>query len=104
LGYFKPLMSILLPRFFRSAFRNDPIASFLMTMGAADVALGGVSGHGGLLILGVIVFGGALGLKWTQSQRRTQEFVEQTAQHYLPSESSQSELPMLSINKKRPPT
>ncbi|MGB8698602.1 MAG: hypothetical protein WCD18_04230 [Thermosynechococcaceae cyanobacterium] len=92
-----------MPRFLRSAYRSDPIASFLMTMGAADVALGGASSHGGLLVLGIVLFGGALGLKWIQSQRRSQAFSEQTVQHYLPPQSSQSELPMLSINKKRPP-
>jgi hypothetical protein len=96
-------MSILLPRFFRSAYRREPIASFLMTMGAVDVALGGVSSHGGLLVLGIIILGGALGVKWIQSQRRTDRFAEPVVQHYLPPQSSQSELPMLSIKKKGPP-
>jgi hypothetical protein len=95
---------MLLPRFLRSSYRRDPIPSFLMTMGAADVALGGVSSHGGLLVLGVLVFGGALGLKWLQSLRRSDIVAESLAtQHYLPSQSSQAELPMLSITKKRPP-
>jgi hypothetical protein len=94
---------MLLPRFLRSSYRRDPIPSFLMTMGAAEVALGGVSSHGGLLILGVVMFGGALGLKWLQSLRRIDTISEPTVQHYLPSQSSQAELPMLSINKKRPP-
>jgi hypothetical protein len=96
---------MLLPRFLRSTYRRDPIPSFLMTMGAADVALGGVSGHGGLLILGVVMFGGALGLKWLQSLRRIDSIISEPAvKHYLPSKSSQAELPMLSINKKKPPT
>jgi hypothetical protein len=94
---------MLLPRFLRSTYRRDPIPSFLMTMGAAEVALGGVSSHSGLLILGVVMFGGALGLKWLQSLRRIDIISEQTVQHYLPAQSSQAELPMLSINKKRPP-
>jgi hypothetical protein len=95
---------MLLPRFLRSTYRRDPIPSFLMTMGAADVALGGVSSHGGLLILGVVMFGGALGLKWLQSLRRIDTIIsEPTVEHYLPSQSSQAELPMLSIPKKRPP-
>jgi hypothetical protein len=96
-------MNSLFPRFFRSAYRNDPIPSFLITIGAADVALGGSSGHGGLALLGLIVVGVALGLKWSQSQRKSELFSEQMVQHYLPSQSSQSELPMLSISKKRPP-
>jgi hypothetical protein len=96
-------MSILLPRFLRSAYRHDPIASFLMTVGAADIALGGISSHGGLAVLGMVIVGAALGLKWSQSQRRSELFSEQAVQHYLPSQSSQSELPMLSISKKRPP-
>jgi hypothetical protein len=95
---------MLLPRFLRSTYRRDPIPSFLMTMGAAEAALGGVSSHGGLLILGVVMFGGASGLKWLQSLRRTSIISEPAVQHYLPSESSQAELPMLSIAKKRPPS
>lgn len=75
-----------------------------MTMGAAEVALGGVGSHGGLLLLGVVMFGGALGLKWLQSLRRIDPIIsEPTVQQYLPSQSSQAELPMLSIPKKRPP-
>jgi hypothetical protein len=95
-------MNMLLPRFFRSAYRKDPISSFLMTMGAADVALGGASSHGGLLFLGIFLVGGSLALKWVQSQRRTETISESAIQHYLPSQSSQ-ELPMLSITKKKPP-
>ncbi len=96
---------MLLPRFLRSTYRRDPIPSFFMTMGAAEVALGGASSHGGLLILGVMMFGGALGLKLLQSLRRPDIMTDEplAAQHYLPSQSSQAELPMLSINKKRPP-
>lgn len=96
---------MLLPRFLRSAYRRDPIPSFLMTMGAAEISLGGVSGYSGLLILGVMMFGGALGLKWLQSLRRPDIMIDEplTAQYYLPSQSSQAELPMLSITKKRPP-
>jgi hypothetical protein len=96
-------MSILLPRFIRSAYRHDPIASFLITAGAADIAIGGVSSHSGLALLGMVIVAAALGLKWSQSQRRSELFSEQAVQHYLPSQSSQSELPMLSIPKKRPP-
>jgi hypothetical protein len=95
-------MNMLLPRFFRSAYRKDPISSFLMTMGAADVALGGASSHGGLLFLGIFLVGGSLALKWVQSQRRTETISESVIQHYLPSQSSE-ELPMLSITKKKPP-
>lgn len=76
-----------------------------MTMGAAEAALGGATSHGGLLVLGVFMFGGALSLKWLQSLRRPDIMMDEplTAQHYLPSQSSQAELPMLSITKKRPP-
>jgi hypothetical protein len=95
-------MNILLPRFLRSAFRNDPIASFLMTIGAADIALGSSAGHGGLALFGLVFVAAALGLKWSQGQRKSELFSEQIVQHYLPSQSS-SELPMLSITKKRPP-
>jgi hypothetical protein len=96
-------MSIFLPRFLRSAYRREPLTSVLMTMGAVDAALGGASNHGGLLIVGIATFGGALGLRWLQSQRRSDLFVEPAVQHYLPPQSSQSELPMLSMRKKGPP-
>jgi hypothetical protein len=96
-------MSVLLPRFLRSLYRQDPISGILLTMGLADIALGGVSGHGGLSLFGVIVFGAALGSKWIQSQRRSDLMEQQSVQQYLPSQSSQQELPMLSITKKQPP-
>lgn len=96
-------MSIFLPRFLRSAYRREPLISVLLTMGAVDVALGSVSSHGGLLVLGLVIFGGALGIRWLQSQRRSDLFVEPVIQHYLPPQSSQAELPMLSMRKKGPP-
>jgi hypothetical protein len=97
-------MSVLFPRFLRSLYRQEPVSGILITMGLADTALGGVSGHGGLSLFGAVVFGVALGAKWLQSQRQQEVLAEQqVVQHYLPSQSSQQELPMLSINKKRPP-
>ncbi len=95
-------MNMLLPRFFRSAYRKDPIPSVLMTMGAVEVALGGASSHGSLLGLGIFLLGGSLALKWIQSQRRPDVLSEPAVRHYLPSQSSE-ELPMLSITKKKPP-
>jgi hypothetical protein len=98
-------MSVLLPRFLRSLYRQEPVSGILITMGLADIALGGVSGHGSLSLFGAVVFGLALGAKWLQSQRQQDILAEQqTVQHYLPAQSSQQELPMLSINKKRPPS
>ncbi len=97
-------MNILLPRVLRVAYRRDPIPSFLVTMGVADIALGGLSSHGGLLILGLLIAGGALGMKWIQGQRRNDLFTEPLPQRYLPPSPSQTELPMLSIHKKRPPS
>ena len=73
-----------------------------MTFGAADIALGGSGGHGGLAVFGLILVGAAIGVKWSQSQKRS-DLSEQFLPNYLPAESSQSELPMLSITKKRPP-
>jgi hypothetical protein len=96
-------MSVLLPRFLRSLYRQDPISGILITMGLADIALGSVSGHGGLSVFGIIVFGAALGSKWIQRQRRSDLVEQQAVQHYLPPQSSQQELPMLSMTKKHPP-
>jgi hypothetical protein len=97
-------MNILWPRFLRSAFRREPISSFLLIVGGVDLAIGGFSGSGGLAFLGLMMTGGALGLRWWQMQRVQKSMQpEQVAQLSLPPQSSQSQMPMLSIRKQQPP-
>ncbi|NCJ06393.1 hypothetical protein GS597_07685 [Synechococcales cyanobacterium C] len=90
-------------QFLKPIYRKEPISAFLILVGAVDATLGGVGGHGSLLFLGVATIAGALVIRWQQAQRRQEMQPEPITQRYLPTNSSQSELPMLSISKKQPP-
>ena len=96
-------MGMIWTHVLKSAYRKEPISAFLILMGAVDATLGGVGGYSSLLFLGLTMIGGALAFRWQQSQRRQEMQPEQVTQRYLPTNSSQSELPMLSLSKKQPP-
>ncbi len=95
-------MGIIWPRlkFIR---RKDSLASFLMIMGLVDAVIGGLKGYESLLLLGLAIAGGAIALWWRHSHQTNRLQPERVTQRYLPAKSSQSQLPMLSISKKRPP-
>jgi hypothetical protein len=97
-------MNLFLPRFLKTAYRKEPISSFVFIVGGVDAAIGGVSGYGGLLSLGLLTVGGAIGLRWWQEQRSAKRLEpERVARYSLPPQSSRPPVPMLSISTKRPP-
>jgi hypothetical protein len=57
-------MNWIMNRFLKSAFRQEPVASFLLMVGAVDAALGGVQGQVGLSVFGLAVVGAAAGVYW----------------------------------------
>lgn len=66
-------MNWIMHRFIKSAFRQEPVASFLLIFGAVDAALGGVQGQVGLSAFGLAVVGAAAGVYWwTHSEPRGQ--------------------------------
>ncbi len=95
-------MNILWPRILKSAYRREPLLSFLATVGVVDVVIGGFSQHGSLLFFGISTVGTAIALRWWQAQRSKATQPEQVPKYYLPPRSTRH-LPMLSISKQRPP-
>jgi hypothetical protein len=95
-------MNAVLPRFLKSAYRKEPLISALMTVGVVDALIGGLDDSWSLFAFGLSMSGIALGFKlWRMQQRRSLP-EEPIVQHYLPSRSSSSALPMLTVTKKKP--
>jgi hypothetical protein len=92
-------------RFIKSAYRQEPISSFVITVGAVDAAIGGVKNSGTLFGFGVSVVGLALFLRlWQMLRNEPEETIEKVPERYLPPSSSRPQMPMLMSHKKRPPT
>jgi len=95
-------MNALWPRIFKSAYRKEPISSFIVIMGAVDALIGGFGERWSLLTFGLMMVVLALAIRWWQSQRKETELSEQPVTHYLPANSSRPVLPMLSTTKHQP--
>lgn len=92
----------LWPRILKSAYRREPIFSFLVTIGVVDTALGGLGERWSLTTFGLGTVGLAFAFRWWQKQQHRKAGKDSTARYYLPPASSRPRLPMLSINKKPP--
>lgn len=96
-------MNAVLPRFFKSAYRKEPVISVLITMGVVDALIGGLDDSWSLFAFGLGIAGVTLGYKLWRIQQSRPLPEEPVVQHYLPSRSSSPTLPMLTVTKKRPP-
>lgn len=96
-------MNALWPRFLKSAYRKEPISSFIVIVGAVDAVIGGFGERWSLLSFGLMMVVLAAVLRWWQSQRRETELADQPVTHYLPPASSRPVMPMLSATKRQPP-
>lgn len=97
-------MNAALPRFIKSAYRKEPLPSFLITIGVVDAVIGGLGDRAALLGFGLGTVGVAIALRWWIIQQRGSEPSQPpVAQRYLPYNSSSQELPKLSMSKKKPP-
>lgn len=98
------MMNAAYVRFLRSAYRREPIVSFMITIGAVDAVIGGIGDRASLLTFGMGTIALAIVLRWLMLQRRPAEIPTEAPQIYLPPTPSQSQLPNLNVtNKKRPP-
>lgn len=95
-------MNALLPRFLKSAYRKEPISSFILIVGAVDAVIGGVGERWTLLSFGLVLVLLAAALRWWQMQKAQALFTEETPRRYLPPSSSQRPLPMLMNERHRP--
>ncbi|WP_017315806.1 hypothetical protein [Mastigocladopsis repens] len=96
-------MNAVFPRFLKSIYRKEPLISVLITMGVVDALIGGFDDSWSLFAFGLGTAGVTLAYKWWRTQQRQPLPEEPVVQHYLPSRSSSSALPMLSVSKKKPP-
>lgn len=92
-------MNAVLPRFLKSAYRKEPIPSFLITIGAVDAVIGGFGDRWVLFSFGISTIAVAIALRW-RSQNSRIEPPKPVAQRYLPARSEDSILPLLAANKK----
>lgn len=98
-------MNNALFRFIKSAYRQEPISSFIITMGAVDAVIGGVENSGSLFGFGLSMVGLALFLRlWQILRHEPEEVPEQIPERYLPPSSSRPQMPMLMAQKKHPPS
>ncbi len=95
-------MNAILPRFFKSVYRKEPIIGVLAIMGVVDAVIGGFDESWPLLVFGLGTVGLALMFKLWRMQQRRPTPEEPVVQHYLPSRSSS--LPLsITTSKKKPP-
>lgn len=97
------MMNATWVRFVKSAYRQEPITSFVVTVGAMDAAIGGIDQSVSLFGFGATLVSAALALRWWQLQRARPTQTERVAEHYLPPSSSRPQLPLLMSSKKHPP-
>lgn len=95
-------MNAALPRFLKSAYRKEPLPSFLITIGVVDAVIGGLDDRWSLFTFGLGTVGVAFALRWWLLQQRRPEPSQPVVQRYLPSGSSRPALPTLTASKKKP--
>lgn len=96
------MMNIISPRFLKSFYRKEPLISLLMTVGVVDALIGGLDDSWSLFAFGLGTVGAAFAYRVWRLQQRRPLPEEPVAQYYLPTNSSSSTLPMLSVTKKKP--
>lgn len=94
-------MNLVWTRFLRSAYRKEPISSFVFTIGTVNAVIGGVDSEWTLMALGVSTIAAAIILRWWINLRRPPQFIQDSPIRYLPSRSSHQALPLLTSSKKR---
>lgn len=96
-------MNVVWSKFLRSAYRKEPISSFVLTVGVVDAVIGGFDDRWSLVTFGVGTVGLAIALRWWLIQRSSREQPESAPTRYLPARSSRPPLPMLTTTKQQPP-
>lgn len=92
-------MNAALPRFLKSAYRKEPLPSFLITIGAVNAVIGGFDERWALFSFGLGTVGVAITLRWWLLQQRHPE-PPRSPQRYLPPASSRPALPTLTAAKR----
>lgn len=96
-------MNLLWPRFLKSAYRKEPISSFILVVGSVDAVIGGIDNHWSLLLFGLGTIGVAIALRFWKSQQSQIEVPVRAPIHSLPERSSRPPMPMLSSSRRNGP-
>lgn len=92
-------MNALWPKFLKTAYRKEPIVSFVVTVGAVDTVIGGLGSSLPLFGLGMGTVGVAIILRlWLIKGSRLDQTTT-VPEYYLPPNSSRPQLPILNRNK-----
>ena len=81
-------MNLAWTRFLKSAYRREPLFSFMLTIGVVDALIGSFDERGSLLAFGLSTMIVAVAMRWWLVQRSQVEEPERVAEHYLPPASS----------------
>ena len=95
------VMNAVWTRFLKSAYRKEPISSFILILGAVDAVIGGVGTHWTLFSFGMMTVLLAAVLRWWQIQKAQALIAEETPRYFLPPHSSRPPLPMLTHENHR---
>lgn len=97
-------MNILLPRIVKTAYRKEPISSFILIVGAVDAVMGGVGERWTLCSVGAGIIVLAFLVRWIQSQKGQPIPAKNAPRLYLPPSSpAQDPLPLLTPKQRRRP-
>jgi hypothetical protein len=95
-------MNAIFPTVLKRLYRQEPISSFFLIVGAVDAVLGGVNEVGTLMILGLLTSGMAIGYRWWCIQQVEATAARKSKQLYLPESSNRAPLPNLD-SRRHPP-
>ena len=97
------MINALWLKILRTAYRKEPVVSFIVTMGAVDAVIGGAEASWSLFGLGMGTIGMAIVLRFLLLKRSHIEQATPVPEYYLPPSSSRLKLPILSRNQKHLP-
>ncbi|MGK7918556.1 MAG: hypothetical protein AB4080_00910 [Trichodesmium sp.] len=93
------MMNALWPKFLKTAYRKEPIVSFVVTVGAVDTVIGGLESSLPLLGVGIGTIGLSIVIRLCLLKGSRLEQTNPVPEYYLPPNSSRPQLPILNRNK-----
>jgi hypothetical protein len=97
-------MNVVWSRMLKSAYRKEPISSFIITIGLVDAVIGVGGDRWSLVAFGLGAAGVAFALRWWKMRQTRIDVPQQSPIYYLPDRSSSSRLPMLTASRRQPPS
>lgn len=94
------IMNLVWSRLLRSAYRKEPITSFVLTVGVVEAAIGGLNEHWALLAFGLGTSGVAIALRLWQQRKQMPTFVDRAPTYILPAQIDRPSLPLLKPKRK----